>query len=89
MWPLLEAGAASILGAEIDMDALSSTRYRLRCTVTIQLRDVAAFRRIAVGTRPAEATAKRAEIATSLAAAWQQSSFELSVGGHVHGKAGC
>jgi len=40
--------------------------------VTIQLRDVAAFRRIAVDACPAEDTAKRAEIATSLTAAWQQ-----------------
>ncbi|MEH1016239.1 hypothetical protein V6U90_24410 [Micromonospora sp. CPCC 206060] len=72
MWPLLEAGSASVLSAEIDIDKLSSTRYRLRWTMTIQLRDVAAFRRIALDACPAEDTTTHAEIAASLAAAWQQ-----------------
>lgn len=72
MWPLLEAGSVLVLGAEIDVDERSATRYRLRWTVTVQLRDVAAFRRIALDACPAEGTAARAEIETSLAAAWQQ-----------------
>jgi hypothetical protein len=72
MWPLLETGSALVLSAEIDVDELSSARYRLRWTVTIQLRDVAAFRRIALDACPAEDTATRTEIEASLAAAWQQ-----------------
>jgi len=55
-----------------DVDELSSVQYRLRWTVTIQLRDVAAFRRIALDVCPAEDTATRTKIEASLAAAWQQ-----------------
>src|SRR6266487_2273745 len=71
MWPLLETGSALVLSAEIDVDELSSVQYRLRWTVTIQLRDVAAFRRIALDVCPAEDTATRTKIEASLAAAWQ------------------
>lgn len=40
--------------------------------MTIRLGDVAAFRRVATDACPAEDTAARAEIAESLAAAWQR-----------------
>ncbi len=72
MWSLLETGSLLVLSVEIDVDELSSARYRLRWTVTIQLRDVATFRRIALDACPAEDTATRSEIEASLAAAWQQ-----------------
>lgn len=72
MWPLLETGSALVLSVEIDVDELSSARYRLRWTVTVQLRDVAALRRIALDACPAEDTATRTEIEASLAAAWHQ-----------------
>ena len=72
MWPLLEAGAATVLGVEIDTAEVSPARYLLRWTVMIALRDVAAFRRVALDARLAEDDAARAEIVASLAAAWQQ-----------------
>jgi hypothetical protein len=72
MWPLLEAGSATVLEVDIDTSEVSPTRYLLRWTVTIQLRDVAAFRRVATDACPAEDAAARAEIAESLAAAWQR-----------------
>jgi hypothetical protein len=71
MWPLLQAGSAMVVEADIDTVELSTGRYRLSWTVTILLRDVAAFRRVASGACPAEDTAARAEIGQSLAAAWQ------------------
>lgn len=72
MWPLLEAGSATVLKVDIDAGELSSARYLLRWTVMIQLRDVAAFRRVALDACPAGDAAARAEIAASLAAAWQR-----------------
>jgi hypothetical protein len=72
MWPPLEAGSAAVLSAEIDVDEVSLAQYRLRWTVTIQLRDVAAFRRIALNACSAEEAATRGEIEASLAVAWQQ-----------------
>jgi hypothetical protein len=72
MRPLLEAGSATVLKVDIDTTELSPARYQLRWMVMIQLRDVAAFRRVAWDTCPAEDTAARAEISTSLAAAWQR-----------------
>jgi hypothetical protein len=72
MWPLLEAGSATVLEVDIDAAEVSAARYRLRWTVMIALRDVAAFRRVALGACPVEDTAARAEIAASLAAAWQR-----------------
>ena len=72
MWPLLEAGSATVLEADIDVSEVSPARYQVRWTVTIQLRDVAAFRRIAADACPAEDAAARAEITESLAAAWQR-----------------
>jgi hypothetical protein len=72
MWPVLEAGSATVLEVDIDAAELSPARYLLRWTVMIQLRDVAAFRRVALDACPAEDTAAAAEIATSLAAAWQR-----------------
>ena len=71
MWPLLEAGSAMVIGADIDTAQLSTARYRLSWTVTIQLRDVAAFRRVASDACPDGDAEARAEIAQSLAAAWQ------------------
>ena len=72
MWPLLETGSATVLEVDIDTSEVSPARYQVRWTVTIQLRDVAAFRRVATDACPAEDTAARAEIAESLAAAWQR-----------------
>jgi hypothetical protein len=72
MWPLLEAGCATVLEVDIDTSEVAPARYQVRWTVTIQLRDVAAFRRIAADACPAEDTTARAEIAQSLAAAWQR-----------------
>jgi hypothetical protein len=72
MWPLLEAGSATVIEAGIDTAELAPARYLLRWTVMIQLRDVTAFRRVALDTCPVEDTAARAEIAASLAAAWQR-----------------
>jgi len=72
MWPLLEACSATVLEVDIDTSEVSPARYQVRWTVMIQLRDVAAFRRVAVDACPAEGTAARAEIAESLAAAWQR-----------------
>ena len=72
MWPLLEAGSATVLEVDIDTSEVSPARYLLRWTVMIQLRDVAAFRRVASDACPAEDTAARAKIAESLAAAWQR-----------------
>ena len=72
MWPLLAAGSALVLSAEIDVDELSATRYRLRWIVTVQLRDVAAFRRIELDACPGRGHCARTEIEASLAAAWQQ-----------------
>lgn len=72
MWPLLEAGSATLLEVDIDTSEVSPGRYRVRWTVVIRLREVAAFRRVALDTCPAEDTAARAEIAESLAAAWQR-----------------
>jgi hypothetical protein len=71
MWPLLAAGSAMVLGADIDAVELSTDRYRLSWTVTILLRDLAAFRRVASDACPAGDTAVRVEIGQSLAAAWQ------------------
>jgi hypothetical protein len=72
MWPLLEAGSATVLDVDIDMSEVPPGRYQVRWTVMIRLRDVAAFRRVAFDSCPAEDTAARAEIAESLAAAWQR-----------------
>lgn len=72
MWPLLGTGSATVLEVGIDTSEVSPARYQVRWTVTIQLRDVAAFRRVATDSCPAEDTAARAEIAESLAAAWQR-----------------
>jgi hypothetical protein len=72
MWPLLEAGSATVLEVDIDTAELSTARYQVRWTVMIQLRDVAAFRQVALDASPAEDTAARAEIEASLAAAWQR-----------------
>jgi hypothetical protein len=72
MWPLLETGSATVLEVHIDTSEVAPARYQVRWTVMIRLRDVAAFRRVALDTYPAEDTAARAEIAESLAAAWQR-----------------
>jgi hypothetical protein len=71
IWPLLAAGSAMVVGADIDTVELSTGRYRLSWTVAILLRDVAAFRRVASDACPAGDTAACAEIGQSLAAAWQ------------------
>jgi hypothetical protein len=72
MWPLLETGSAAVLEVDIDTSEVAPARYQVRWTVMIRLRDVAAFRRVAVDACPAEDTAARAEITESLAAAWQR-----------------
>lgn len=72
MWPLLEAGSATVLEVDIDTSEVLPGRCRVRWTVVIQLRDVAAFRRVASDACSAEDTAARAEIAESLTAAWQR-----------------
>jgi hypothetical protein len=72
MWPLLETGSATMLEVDIDTSEVSPARYQVRWTVTIQLRDLPAFRRVATDACPAEDTAARAEIAEGLAAAWQR-----------------
>ena len=61
-----------VIGVDIDTAELSTGRYRLRWTVMILLRDVAAFRRVASDACPDGDVAARAEIAQSLAVAWQR-----------------
>jgi hypothetical protein len=71
LWPLIEADAVRLLAADIDLHPTGPTAYRMRSTATVKLCDVTAFRQCAMDACPPDNTTARAEIATSLAAAWQ------------------
>jgi hypothetical protein len=51
LWPLLEADAIDLVAVDIDIDQTSPTRCRARWSVTVKLRDVTAFREVALASR--------------------------------------
>lgn len=85
LWPLLEAEAIDLLAGDIDIDQTSPTQCRARWAVTVKLRDVAAFRRVALASCPAADPAVREEINRSLAAAWQHAADPYAPLRHIPG----
>jgi len=83
--PLIEADAVRLPSADIDLDPFGPTGCRVWWTVTVKLHDVAAFRQIALGACPPDNAAARAEIATSLAAAWQWAAEPYAPLHHIPG----
>jgi hypothetical protein len=71
LWALLEADAIDLVAVDIDIDLAAPTRFQVRWSATVKLRDVAAFRAIALASCPTAHAAAREEINHSLAAAWQ------------------
>jgi hypothetical protein len=69
--PLIEADAVRMPATDLHLNPTAPTACRTRWTVTVTLRDVTAFRQLALNACPPDSTTARAEIATSLAAAWQ------------------
>jgi hypothetical protein len=74
VWPTdgmeaaLEAGAFRVLSAASEVEAESTDRGTVTCTVTVKLTDVEGLRRLAAEAHPGDATA----IENSLAVAWQR-----------------
>jgi hypothetical protein len=66
-WRLVEAGAALILGSRTKVDDSDSTALRARWTVRLKIKDVRAFRQVALDSSP---DADPAEVGNSIAAAW-------------------
>jgi hypothetical protein len=66
-----EADAVRIPATDLHLNPTGPTACRTRWTVTVKLRDVATLRKLALDACPPDNTTARAEIATSLAAAWQ------------------
>jgi hypothetical protein len=85
LWALLEAGAMDLVAVDIDVDLDAPTRCRARWTVTVKLRDVAAFRRVALASCPTAPAADREEINHSLAAAWQHAADPYAPLRHIPG----
>jgi len=69
--PLIEADAVRMPATDLHLNPTGPTACRTRWTVTVKLRDVATLRQLALNACPPDNTTARAEIATSLAAAWQ------------------
>jgi len=85
LWPLLEADAIHLLAVDIDIDQTTPTPCRARWTVTVKLRDVAAFRQVALATCPTDNVTAREEINRSLAAAWQHAADPYAPLRHIPG----
>jgi hypothetical protein len=71
LWPLIEADAVRLLEVETDLTGRTGDRCVVSWTVTVKLRDVAAFRDVALARCPEGDAGVRAEIGQSLATAWQ------------------
>jgi hypothetical protein len=71
LWPLIEADAVRLLEVDVDLTGRSGDRCTVSWTVTVKLRDVGAFRDVALARCPDNEVGARAEIGQSLAAAWQ------------------
>jgi len=85
LWALLEADAMDLVAVDIDIDLDAPTRCRARWTVAVKLRDVAAFRRVALASCPTAPAADREEIDHSLAAAWQHAADPFGPLRHIPG----
>jgi hypothetical protein len=87
LWALLEADAMDLVSVDIDIDIDldAPTRCRARWTVTVKLRDVAAFRRVALASCPTAPAADREEIDHSLSAAWQHAADPYAPLRHIPG----
>ncbi|GAA0913416.1 hypothetical protein [Virgisporangium aurantiacum] len=83
--PLFEADAVRLPTADISVHPSGPTGCRLQWTVTVKLGDVAALRQIALDVCPPDNAAARAEITTSLAAAWRWAAEPYTPLHHIPG----